>query len=174
MKVIYSIEKMESIVQSSNDSLIHMLNFRSPDTASFVVDRHEANWAASGSNIYDSDLGVKTIRLNLTGQTFFDPGSLMIQFKVRSKIASDLKPLTGPWSFVRRLTVTCSGANVEDILYYNRCHELLDRFHSKEKRLNTHAMGFGCTVVDGKKQDLAQVEVAHGAAGIYVNFFRVR
>ncbi len=162
---------MESIVQSSNDSLIHMLNFKSPDTASFVTDRHEANWAASGSNIYDSDLGVKTIRLNLTGQTFFDPGSLMIQFKVRSKIASDLKPLTGPWSFIKRLTVTCSGANVEDILYYNRCHELLDGFHSKEKRLNTHAMGFGCTVVDGKKQDLAQVEVAHGAAGMYVIFF---
>ena len=160
-------------MQSSNDSLIHMLNFKSPDTASFVVGRHEANWAASGSNIYDSDLGVKTIRLNLTGQTFFDPGSLMIQFKVRSKIASDLKPLTGPWSFIKRLTVTCSGANVEDILYYNRCHELLDRFHSKEKRLNTHAMGFGCTVADGKKQDLEQVPIAHGAAGIYVNFFRV-
>ena len=164
---------MESLVQSSEDSLIHMLNFKNPNTASFVTDRHEASWAASGSNIYDGDLGVKTLRFNITGQTFSDPASLMIQFKVRSKIATNLKPLTGPWSFFKRVSVTCSGASVEAVLYFNRISELLDRFHSKEKRLNTHAMGFGCTVVDGKKQDLDQVEVAHGAAGMYVNFFRL-
>ena len=53
-------------------------------------------------------------------------------------------------------------------MYYNRLAEMLDRFHSKEKRQNTHAMGFGCTVADGKLQDLTQDEVP--TAGRYVCF----
>ncbi len=161
---------MEAIVQSSEDSLIHMLDFKNPNSASFVTDRHESSWAASGSNTYDGDQGVKTLRLNLTGQGWLDPASLMLQFKVRSKIGTDLKPLTGPWAFFKRITVTCSGSTCEDIMYYNRLAEMLDRFHSKEKRLNTHAMGFGCTVADGKLQDLTQDPVAHGAPGRYVCF----
>ena len=63
-----------------------MLNFKSPNTASFVTDRHEASWAASGSNTYDGTSGVKTLRLNLTGQGWLDPASIVLRGCLQNNI----------------------------------------------------------------------------------------
>ena len=67
---------MESLLSSSQDNLIHGLDFSiSSNTASYVEDRSERQWMASSN--YFSSSGVRTIRINVAGNEFVDLSSLL-------------------------------------------------------------------------------------------------
>ena len=68
---------MESLLSSSQDNLIHGLDFSiSSNTASYVEERSERQWMAS-SNFF-SPSGVRVIRVNVAGNDFVDLSSLVL------------------------------------------------------------------------------------------------
>ena len=54
-----------------------------------------------------------------------------------------LRPLGAVHAFFRRLRITRSGVVIEDIMDYNRVHEMFDILASPQARLITKAEGFG-------------------------------
>ena len=54
-----------------------------------------------------------------------------------------LRPLSGPWSFFRRVRILAAGQLVEDIDNYNRIHEMMHLMVAKESRNNDAAEAFG-------------------------------
>jgi hypothetical protein len=59
-----------------------------------------------------------------------------------------LTPIGGPWSFFRRLRILCGGQVVEDIDYYNHCHEQFHILMPAEVRQNDDAEAFGNGLVN--------------------------
>ena len=62
---------MESLLNQSQDSLIHGLDFSiSSNSAQYVEERSERNWLANSN--YFSPTGVRTIRVNIADNSFVD------------------------------------------------------------------------------------------------------
>ena len=59
-----------------------------------------------------------------------------------------LRPLGGPWQFVRRVRLLVGGAIVEDIDFYNRCHEMFHCCTNGNTRNNDLAEAFGQRIDD--------------------------
>jgi hypothetical protein len=55
----------------------------------------------------------------------------------------NLRPLGGPWTFFRRMRILCAGQLVEDIMDYNRIHQMIHMMIAKESRENDMAEAFG-------------------------------
>jgi hypothetical protein len=126
------------------DKLIDGLSFRMNPGASYVVDRRSVTYRPQGSNIYQPQQGTKLIRILLTGDNWLDPTTLRVAFTVNNSHATaELKTLSGPWSFFRRMRILAAGQLVEDIDQYNRIHEMMSCFVAKESRENDAAEEFG-------------------------------
>ena len=54
-----------------------------------------------------------------------------------------LRPLSGPWSFFRRVRLMAGGQLIEDIDYYNRVHEMMEILSASDSRNNEDVEGFG-------------------------------
>ena len=86
------------------------------------------------------------LRFALTGaaQEFCDPQSIRLQFDVNNKDgAQPMKPLTGPWGLIQRVSVRVLGTLVEDITLYNRCYQQFHMGLNKEARQRELDLGFG-------------------------------
>ena len=102
-------------------------------------------WTA-GANEYSAGTGSKVARINLTGDGWLDPSTLRVVYTVQNNdgtAAKLLRPLSGPWSFFRRVRCMVGGAIVDDIDYYNRVHGMLHILASDDKRNNDEVEGFG-------------------------------
>ena len=120
---------MEATAQSVEDLLIDGLSFKLRSGASYITHRRSVSYYPQGGNSYSPN-GVKVIRLQLTGDSWLDPSTLRVVFTLvndGATAAQKLFPVSGPWSFFRRLRVLAGGQLIEDIDYYNRVHEM---FHS--------------------------------------------
>jgi hypothetical protein len=74
---------MESLAASSQDNLIHSLDFSlSPDSASYVENRSESCFYASSNSF--SPNGVKAIRIAVAASTFVDLGSAYLTFRLHN------------------------------------------------------------------------------------------
>ena len=130
---------VESFANSVEDKLIDSLQFKLKEGASYIVDRRSVTFYPQGSNIYRSQNGTKTIKINLTGDHWLDPSTLRVMFEVRKNSANvnlQLRPISGPWVFFRRARLVSSSV-IEDIDHYGRCHEMLHILKSKEIRKKT-------------------------------------
>ena len=138
---------MESLLSTSQDNLIGGLDFSiSSNTASYVEDRSESSWMASSN--YFSPTGVRTIRVNIAGNTFCDLSSLILVGILHNDDgANTLQPLTcGLHGLISRFTCYVSGSKAEDILHYNRTTEMFMRMMPEDVRRNmAAASGFGVT-----------------------------
>ncbi len=65
--LIYIISMVEAIANSVEDKLIDSLTFKLKEGASYITDRRSCTFYPSGSNIYRSQNGTKTIKINLSG-----------------------------------------------------------------------------------------------------------
>ena len=85
---------MESLLSTSQDNLIAGLDFSiSSNTASYVEDRSESSWMASSN--YVSPTGVRTIRVNVAGNTCCDLSSLILVGMLHNDDGTNvLQPLT--------------------------------------------------------------------------------
>ena len=137
---------VEAIANGIEDKLIDGLSFKMTPGASYVVDRRSVTYHPQGSNIYKVGAGTKLIRILLTGDNWLDPSTLRIMFTLNNDDATtgkELRPISGPWSFFRRMRILAAGQLVEDIDNYNRIHEMMHTMVAKESRENDAAEAFG-------------------------------
>jgi hypothetical protein len=137
---------VEAIANGVEDKLIDGLSFKLNPGASYVTDRRSVTYHPQGSNIYMPGQGTKLIRILLTGDNWMDPSTFRVMFTLNN-LETDggkrLRPLGGPWSFFRRMRVLAAGQLVEDVMDYNRIHEMIHMMIAKESRENDAAEAFG-------------------------------
>ena len=150
---------MESQVNATEDFLIDGLSFKMGPSASYITQRRSVTFFPQGGNQY-SPTGVKVIKIALTGDQWLDPSTFRIMFKIQNLAAAPagaaqntsatldpnmpfLRPISGPWSFFRRMRILAGGQVLEDIDYYNRAHELFHMFESSGNRINDEVQGTG-------------------------------
>ena len=139
---------VEAIANSVEDRLIDGLSFKLNPGASYVTDRRSVTFHPTGSNIYKPKSGTKTIKFNITGDSWMDPSTFRFSFSLRNTDETgdrSLRPVGGPWGFFRRMRISCGGIWVEDIDQYNRIHEMFQLLQSKGSRENDGAEAFGYT-----------------------------
>ncbi len=133
---------MEAVAQGVEDYLIDGLSFKLNPGASYITNRRSVTFFPTGGNQY-SPTGVKVIRIVLTGNDWIDPATFRMSFTLNNgdgAAGHTLRPLGGPHQFFRRVRLLVGGAIVEDIDFYNRCHEM---FHC-------------CTNANTRDNDLAE------------------
>ena len=135
---------VEAIANGVEDKLIDGLSFKLNPGASYVVDRRSVTFNPQGSNIHMPGQGTKLIRILLTGDNWMDPSTFRIMFNLNNldtttppALPKNLRPLGGPWTFFRRMRILCAGQLVEDIMDYNRIHEMIHMMIAKESRAIT-------------------------------------
>ena len=137
---------VEAMANGIEDKLIDGLSFKLNPGASYVTDRRSVTYHPQGSNIYKPVAGTKLIRILLTGDNWLDPSTLRIMFTLNNDetdTAKKLRPLSGPWSFFRRMRILAAGQLVEDIDNYNRIHEMMSLVVAKDSRNNDASEAFG-------------------------------
>ena len=137
---------VEAIANSIEDKLVDGLSFKLNPGASYVVDRRSVTYHPQGSNIYSPNTGTKLIRIMLTGDNWLDPSTFRVMFNLKNDdtdVNARLRPIGGPWTFFQRLRVLCGGQLVEDIMDYNRIHQMMHILIAKESRENDSAEAFG-------------------------------
>ena len=140
---------VEAIANGVEDLLIDGLRFKLPSSATYITDRKSVTFYTSGSNEYSTS-GTKLIKIAVNGENWMDPSTLRIAFDVLNTDAAGalLRPLSGGWSFFRRLRILCGGAIIEDISEFNRCQELFTTLINKNSKINIDAEGFGLSPFD--------------------------
>jgi len=137
---------VEAIANGIEDKLIDGLSFRLNPGASYVTDRRSVTFHPQGSNHYSSTAGTKLIRIVVTGDSWLDPSTFRIMFDLKNDESGStkmLRPLGAPWAFFSRMRVLCAGQLVEDIMDYNRIHQMMHYLIAKENRENDAAEAFG-------------------------------
>ena len=154
---------MESLLNQSQDSLIHGLDFSiSSNTAQYVEERSERNWLAN-SNFF-SPTGVKTIRVNIADNSFVDLSSLVLVGVLHNDSGANvLTPLTpGIHGAISRFTAYVSGTKVEDIMHYGRTTEQFLRMMPEDVRRNmAAASGFSLASGSSAGNDWVINSVGH-------------
>jgi hypothetical protein len=143
-------EMVEGIANGVEDYLIDGLSFKLPPGATYVTDRKSVTYYTSGSNEYSTQ-GTKLVKIVANSDGWCDPSTVRISFDVlntASDAAALLRPLSGGWSFFRRLRILCSGTIIEDISEFSRCQELFTTLINKNSKVNIDAEGFGLTPFD--------------------------
>ena len=142
-------EMVEGIVNGVEDYLIDGLSFKLPPGATYVTDRKSVTYYTSGSNEYSTS-GTKLVKIVANSDGWMDPSTLRISFDVlnTADAAVLLRPLSGGWSFFRRLRILCGGVIIEDISEFNRTQELFTTLINKNSKVNIDAEGFGLSPFD--------------------------
>ena len=122
------------ILSDASDQLIPNLNFKQPATASYIIDRHSASFHAIGGNVYKPTSGVRLIRFNISSEDFLEPSTLRVMFdivNVNGDMTKGLYPIGSAAGFFSRCRILSRGQLVEDIMNYNRVHNMLMLFKSE-------------------------------------------
>ena len=134
---------MENFASSAEDMLIDGLSFKLSPGSSYITDRKNVSFFPSGSSIYTTVGRTKVLRILLNGDDWLDPSTLRVFFDVRNNDGSaPLRVLGGPHCFWRRCRIMCGNQLVEDIDYYNRCHQMFDTLRARHVRQNEDCEGF--------------------------------
>ena len=79
-------------------------------------------------------MGVKVIKMMLTGDSWMDPRTLKMCMRVRNDSVAPITPIVaGAWGMFRCLRILRGGQIVEDIDLYGRLHEQSHMMNPKEK-----------------------------------------
>ena len=136
---------MEAVANSVDDALIDALSFKLSNSASYITDRKSVTFWPTGSNIYKTNSGTKVIRFVLTNDNWLDPSTVRVMFNLvnnDSDANKRLRPISGAWSFFRRMRVMCQGTLIEDF-DYNRTCEMFEVLTSLHNRDNDDIENFG-------------------------------
>ena len=135
---------VEGHANSTDDYLIDGLSFKLPQGASYVTNRRSVSFFPSGSDTYAPTSGTKVIKIRLNGTDWLDPSTVKIMFTLKNTDAlHDLKFLSGPHAFFRRMRIVCGGQIVEDIDDYNRVCEMFNVLQAPSVRSNDSIEGTG-------------------------------
>ena len=151
---------MENITNAAEEVLIDSLSFKLPGSGQYVQERRSVTFHTEGSNQYSPNAGTRVIRFKLATEGWLDPSTVRVFFDVvnsdrtayaavaggRAAGTKKLRPLGPVHGFFKRLRITMRGVVIEDIMDYNRVHEMFDILSTPQSRLNVRAEGFGDTL----------------------------
>ena len=116
---------MEHALASSEEELLHSLDFKLSASSSYVIQRTSSCFYPTGSSTF-SPTGVSVARVQLTSESFLDPETIRVQFAVTNlDLVRNLGFKTGPWGFWSRIRLLCGETLLEDVFYANRINEML-------------------------------------------------
>ena len=93
---------LEQTSTTNEEILLKELKYEISPGASYLLQKEQVRWQATGSNIYKSASGQRIIRFNLSAAApvFLNPQSARLMFTVVNNDANlPLQPVTGPWGF---------------------------------------------------------------------------
>ena len=127
---------VEAIANSAEDYLIDGLNFKLSPGASYVTNRRNVTWYASGAQQYISGQGARVIRIQMNGDGWVDPSTVRLVYTLTNTLESPftLRPVGGPWAMFSRIRCLYGGAICDDISAYNRTHEMMSILTSSANR----------------------------------------
>jgi hypothetical protein len=147
---------MESITAAAEEVLIDSLSFKLPGSGQYIQERRSVSFQTEGSNSYSPNAGTRVIRFNLSTEGWLDPSTVRVFLDVVNNDTTGttvLRPMGAVHAFFRRLRITMRRVVIEDIMDYNRVHEMFDILSSPQARLNTQAEGFGHNTDNKKVED---------------------
>ena len=143
---------MLSLVRNSAaDRLVSSFEYKLPDTASYIKERHFSTFHPLGSNIYAPSQGTRLLRFVISdGTAFLDPSTVRLAFTLNNTIppganvgattALGLMKLAGPpLVLFKRIRVLVKGTPVEVIDEAGRLSTLLTKLDSRERVTNNEA-----------------------------------
>ena len=136
---------MEAHTSANEQLLVDGLSFKLKPGANYVINRRSVSYHPQGSNIYKTQSGTKVLKIVLNSNDWLDPSTVRPMFDLKnvdSDSAKSVRPVSGAWSFWRRLRIMCGGTLIEDF-DYNRTHELYCALKPKEEKVNDDIEGFG-------------------------------
>ena len=100
---------LEASIAGAETHMLGELSYALPASAQYMKKREEIYWT-SGANVYAAN-GIRTMRVNISGQGFLDMSSLVLECDVDNlSTAAPLKPLVpGLEGFFQSLKVSISG-----------------------------------------------------------------
>ena len=108
---------------------------------------------------YSASNGTKLIRINLSSSTeWLDPQSVRLSYRLNNKNGTadhQLRTIGGPFSFFSRVRLLAGGTMVEDIMDYNRVHNMFSELSSSNTKRNEDIEGFGINGSDITNYTLA-------------------
>ena len=137
---------LEASIAGTDTHMLGELSYSLPPSAQFVQKRESVFWS-SGANTY-TPTGIRTLRVNLSGQGWLDCSSLVIEADVNELGGTNaLQPLVGGMeAFFQSLRVSIQGTIIEDIgdasCSYGRIHNMLQLGLPQEKIRMNAGMGF--------------------------------
>ena len=146
MRYLNSQKNMESHLNSTDVVLLENFQYKLPSNASYVTDRKQSSYFASGSNIY-SPTGTRVVKISINdASAWLDPESVLLQFVVENKssvAALKLYPISATAFFRRVRIMAGNGVVLEDISEYNRVHHLFEIMKTNLERESADALGVG-------------------------------
>jgi hypothetical protein len=144
---------MERHVANLEPLLIENLSFKLKESAQYITSRRQVTYYASGSNVYSTVGGTRTLSVTMNGLEWIDPSSVYLQYDLRNTEAiagvKRVRPVSGAHCFFQRLRImTGHGTLVEDISDYNQVHELFSNMKPREEVDNDDILSFGSRVHD--------------------------
>ena len=137
---------MESHLNSTDVVLLENFQYKLPSNASYVTDRKQSSYFASGSNIY-SPTGTRVVKISINdASAWLDPESVLFQFVVENKsttAANRLYPISATAFFRRVRIMGGNGVVLEDISEYNRVHHLFEIMKNHTDRESADVLGVG-------------------------------
>ena len=137
---------MESITNAAEEILFGSLSFKLPGSCQYIQERRSVSFQTEGSNSYGANAGTRVIRFKLSTEGWLDPSTVRAFLDVVNNDTANskvLRPLGAVYAFFRRLRITMRGVVIEDIMDYNRVHEMFDILSFSKARAKTKAEVFG-------------------------------
>jgi hypothetical protein len=139
---------LEASIAGTDTHMLGELSYALPASAQYMKKREEIYWT-SGANVYAPN-GIRTLRINVSGQGFLDCSSLVLEAEVHNlEVLGGLvmKPLVGGMeAYFQSCRVIISGTTVEELgdpsCSYGRVYQMLSRGLPKEKVAMDAALGF--------------------------------
>ena len=137
---------LEQTSTTNEDILLKELKFEISPGASYLLQKEQVRWQATGSNIYKSASGQRIIRFNLSAAApvFLNPQSVRMMFTVVNNDPNlPLQTVTGPWGYFRRCTIRVNGVLAEDIYSWNRVAQMFSMMQNPNTRDKEADLGGG-------------------------------
>ena len=128
---------LESAAAAQEDFLIPGLNFKLPQSASYVSGRRFATFFPQGSNIYSPNGGTRLIRFVLSdAQNLLDLSTFRLAFELTNTDATYPLWVTGHpgQAWFQRVRIYIGGTLIEDILMANRVSGMLELLKPANRR----------------------------------------
>ena len=125
---------MEHYANSIEDHWIDSLKYKLEPGASYVQSRRNVSWLPQASAIYSSTNGTRLIRIYIDNTSeWLDPQSVRFSFRLNNTDTADghlLRTIGDPFAFFSRLGVLVGSVVCEDIVDYNRTHNMFQTLTS--------------------------------------------